>query len=212
MQRRHWRLYAKPQSSTSPAEWWPDDTFISAPDDVAMLRPFTVHRYENPLVAGKILRRLCAMLLLATVVFIVLIVAAGHGNVNAGFFAGALVCGLCLLTVLMWTWWSTSRLVVDPRGVHVTQGLKTRSIPWDQLEDVTIDRDVKRESELAFHTPTGKVLSTATDRLDTPDGHLLAQLATTILYYRRRFHAGTAQWEVAVGDDEADTGDTDSRS
>jgi hypothetical protein len=217
MQRKHRRLYAKPQSSTIPAEWCPDPAFISAPDNVvnsvppddviisvpdddgaATLRPFTVHSYEDPVLARMIIRRLCGTLLFATVLFIVLLVEVDHGDRDSVYNTGAAVFGFMLFTVLMLVWLGNSRLVVDPRGIHVTQHLITRSIPWDRLEDVTTDPHVDRSSELVFHTPTGKVRSIAPARLGP---RYMAELATTILHYRHRIRAGTAKWEPTIGDD-----------
>jgi hypothetical protein len=218
------RFYARRQSSSLPPDWVPNDdgpssrgraaawrdgaVVVSVPDDGAMLRPFTVNGLENT-ATGMILWRLCAALLFATAVFVALLVTVGHGDLNNGYFVGALVFGLTWLTALIFICGADSQLVVDPRGVHVNQGPITRSIPWDQLEDVTTDpsRGEQRNSRLVFHTRSSRIRSDAPDAWARgPRGELrLAQLAATIMTYRDRIRVGNAKWETTIGDDASRT-------
>ena len=93
------------------------------------------------------------------------------------------------------------RFVVDPRGIHnvAVRASGRWSIPWDQLDDVTIQtiKGGGAQGEdvdlMVFVTATRKV------PLNVPGNK--QQLQSTILSYRDRIRAGNAQWEPSVGDD-----------
>ena len=160
------------------------------------LRPFVVRR---PRWVWWTTCLISAMLFIAAVGCVVL----GVVNAEIGAYIGAGACSLVLLLLFGPLTYSvvTYRLIVDPRGVHRVLCGRTGSIPWEQLEDVTIDRvktgDVYGD-ELFFVTPTGTVGPMGPAGLKSG---LLHQLRATILSYRARIRAGNAQWEPAVGDD-----------
>jgi hypothetical protein len=160
------------------------------------LRPFTVHPAHHRLV-GWLGVVVCALLLIAAVLFAVLGLAQGKGD-NV-YFAAA-VCGSLLLTL----GWIIDRrirdrLEVDGRGVHVTHGRRTKSISWDQLVSATVER-VRNEvvaipfvRRLVVYTRIRSVPSIY--GLDTADDGRLPEIAAAIRKYRDRIGAGTAQWE-----------------
>ena len=180
----------------------PQRTPIPTPTLSGKLPPFTV-RVSDSRVAEMILRSLCAVLLLAVVVFVVLGVVQGNGD--HGYVAGAIVCGSFLLLLgCIFYMWARNRVELNQAGVIVTQGRKSKSILWDQLNDVTVEAAEGPEGkirylvQLVFHTPTGEVRSAA--GLDTTRGRV-RQLAPTIRSYRDHIRAGTAKWVSTASDD-----------
>jgi hypothetical protein len=180
----------------------PQRSPIPTPTLSGILRPFTV-RVSDSRVVEMILRLLCAVLLLAVVVFVVLGVVQGNGD--NGYFAGAFGCGVSLL-LLGWILyvWARNRVEVNQWGVLITKVGKSRSVLWDQLNDVTVEvaegpeGKVRYLVQLVFHTPTGEVRSAP--GLDTTRCRV-RQLAPTIRSYRDHIRAGTAKWVSTASDD-----------
>ena len=165
---------------------------IPPPASSGPLRPFVVRR---PRWIWWTTSVITAMLVVGAVACIALGVANAEN--------GAYICGgACLLVLLLFgplTYSVVSyRLIVDPNGIHRVLRRRTGSLPWDQLEDVTIDRvktgDVYAD-ELFLVTPTGRVGPMGPAGLKSG---LLHQLQATILSYRDRVHAGNAHWAPAV--------------
>jgi hypothetical protein len=148
--------------------------------------------------------RVAFAILLTAAAFIVLLLTVDHGDANTDLFTGALLCGLALVVVgVILLQRILSRLVVDQHGVHVHL-LRTRTIPWGQLEDVTIERQEGglNRFRLWFVTPTGRILCDAPLVETTDAGQAwMRQLAVAIVAYRDRTLAGTPRWEPPVGDD-----------
>jgi len=174
---------------------------VPPPASSGPLRPFTVRQSRRTRLIHWLL---FAVLLLGGVVLLIVGVAQGIRDDN-GYLVGAFFCGLLLpIAGIALYYGPRNRLVVDPTGVHLTQGRKTRSIPWDQVDDVTVEQVQSDEGksqlfvQLVFVTPTGKVRSTVGRR--GSHGRVW-QLAETILYYLDRIRAGTARWEPASDDD-----------
>jgi len=157
------------------------------------LQSFTVRRASpREWMIGRVV---CAVLLAATIGFVIL------GAVNsAGFFMTAGIFAFFAVFVAGGSYRNASdRFVIDPRGIHHVRARQRWSIPWDQLEDVTIQRikSLGPQGEdvdlMVFVTPTGKV------PCDVPVNK--RQLQSTILSYRDRVRAGNVQWEPSVGYD-----------
>ena len=160
------------------------------------LRPFVVRR---PRWVWWTTCVISAILLVAAFGCVVL----GVVNAAIGAYVVAGACSLVLLLLFGPLTYSvvSYRLIVDRGGIHRIQRGRTGSVPWEQLEDATIDRvktgDVYAD-ELFLVTPTGKVGPMGPAGLKSG---LLYQLQATILSYRNRIRTGNAQWEPTVGDD-----------
>ena len=102
-----------------------------------------------------------------------------------------------------------NRLEVNQWGIVVAHGHRSRSILWDQLNDVTVEvaegseGDIRYLVQLVLHTPTGTIRSRAAIGMNTTRGRM-HQLAATIRNYRDHIRAGTATW-LSTADDEAST-------
>jgi hypothetical protein len=152
-----------------------------------VMRPFTVYRTHRRLI-GWICWPLCTLLAVATVLFTVGVIL--RGDINSGYFAGALLCGLALPVLATITYTAThARLTVSGEGVTVVNAFsRPRDIPWGELEDVVLELMPAGEGvsflyQLVFTTPDGQVRAYAPLGLPSPDGRL-ATLAKRILQYR----------------------------
>jgi hypothetical protein len=173
---------------------------VSSGSAARVLRPFTVYRTHRRLI-GWICWPLCAVLLVGTLGCLVALETTAHGNVNSGYFTGALLCGLSLLPLALITYTAVNtRLDVNEDGVTVVNGPRPRHIPWSEVDDVMLEllpagEGVSYLYQLVFTTPGGPVRAAAPLGSNSPGGQL-SRLAATILRYRDQARARTAKWSA----------------